>query len=96
MVRYPLSVKASGFVFVVSAVFCAPAVTFAQVDYPPETKAIPIPKPESLPFVEGPFQGTPESLKQFQCPAVVSRREVRDLGALGAAGRAGRWRLVCQ
>lgn len=68
MVRYPLSVKVSGFVLVVCALFYVPSVTFAQIDYPPETKAIPIPKMESLPLVDGPFKGTPESLKQFQCP----------------------------
>ena len=43
-------------------------MTFAQVDYPPETKAIPIPAMESMPLVDGPFKGTPDSLKQFQCP----------------------------
>ena len=40
----------------------------AQTEYPPETKAIPIPKMEDLPLVDGPFKGTVESLKQYQCP----------------------------
>ena len=39
-----------------------------QMVYPPETHAIPIPKMEDLPLAEGPFKGTAESLKQFQCP----------------------------
>ena len=39
-----------------------------QVNYPPETHAIPIPKPEDLPVADGPFTGSVASLKQFQCP----------------------------
>ncbi len=45
-----------------------PGQAQVPVVYPPETHAIPIPKPESLPLLNGPFKGTPESLKQFQCP----------------------------
>ena len=41
---------------------------FAQIEYPPETHAIPIPKMADLPLTKGPFTGTAESLKQFQCP----------------------------
>ena len=40
----------------------------AQTVYPPETKAIPIPQMEDLPLADGPFKGTVESLKQYQCP----------------------------
>ena len=46
----------------------APALMLGQIVYPPETHAIPIPKMEDLPLANGPFKGTPESLKQFQCP----------------------------
>jgi alpha-L-fucosidase len=46
----------------------APVFVLAQIEYPPETKAIPIPEMEDLPLADGPFKGTPESLKQFQCP----------------------------
>ncbi len=45
-----------------------PVEVNAQMVYPPETKAIPIPKMDDLPLTEGPFKGTPDSLKQFQCP----------------------------
>ena len=38
------------------------------MEYPPETHAIPIPKMQDLPLVDGPFKGTAESLRQFQCP----------------------------
>ena len=47
---------------------CAPVLLLAQTEYPPETHAIPIPKIEDLPLTKGPFRGTAESLKQFQCP----------------------------
>ena len=47
---------------------CSSALISAQIEYPPETHAIPIPKMEDLPLADGPFKGTPESLKQFQCP----------------------------
>jgi alpha-L-fucosidase len=40
----------------------------AQIKYPPETHAIPIPEMADLPLASGPFKGTPESLKQFVCP----------------------------
>ena len=40
----------------------------AQVEYPPETHAIPIPKIDDLPLADGPFKPTVDSLKQFQCP----------------------------
>ncbi len=36
--------------------------------YPPETHAIPIPKSQDLPLVDGPFKGTAESLKKFRSP----------------------------
>ena len=45
-----------------------PAAGDGQMVYPPETKAIPIPKIEALPIADGPFKGTPDSLKQFQSP----------------------------
>ncbi len=48
--------------------FCTTALISAQIEYPPETHALPIPKMEDLPLANGPFKGTPESLKQFQCP----------------------------
>jgi alpha-L-fucosidase len=38
----------------------------AQMVYPPETHAIPIPEMKDLPLAGGPFKGTVESLKQFQ------------------------------
>jgi alpha-L-fucosidase len=41
----------------------------AQMVYPPETHAIPIPQMADLPLAKGPFKGTAESLQQFQCPA---------------------------
>ena len=47
---------------------CSSASIFAQIEYPPETHAIPIPRMADLPLAIGPFEGTPESLKQFQCP----------------------------
>ena len=45
-------------------------------------------------IAQGPFQPSVESLKQYQVPGLVPRREVRHLGPLGAAGRADVRRLV--
>jgi alpha-L-fucosidase len=54
--------------FCLSLLVCAPVLVLAQIEYPPETHAIPIPQMKDLPLAQGPFEGTPESLKQFQCP----------------------------
>jgi alpha-L-fucosidase len=40
----------------------------AQMVYPPESHAIPIPEMKDLPLASGPFKGTVDSLKQFQPP----------------------------
>ncbi len=40
----------------------------AQVEYPPETHALPIPAMKDLPVVDGPFQGSVDSLGQFKAP----------------------------
>ena len=45
-----------------------PQLASAQIEYPPETHAIPIPRMESLPLKAGPFKGTVDSLEQFQAP----------------------------
>ena len=46
----------------------APSLSRAQVEYPPETHAVPIPKAADLPLARGPFKGNTASLMQFQCP----------------------------
>ena len=42
--------------------------SFGQMEYPPETHAIPIPKMEDLPLADGPFKPNVDSLKNFQAP----------------------------
>ncbi len=53
---------------VLAATLSPANIVSAQVEYPPETHAIPIPKMEDLPLLPGPFKGTVESLQTFQCP----------------------------
>jgi hypothetical protein len=56
-----------------------------------QTNALKLPQ-----IADGPFKPDWNSLTNYQnAPGVVSRREVRHLGALGAAMPAGAWRLVC-
>lgn len=62
------SQKKFGYFRVLLVSLLAPVAVDAQMVYPLETKAIPIPAMKDLTLASGPFKGTPESLKQFQCP----------------------------
>ena len=59
-----MSIKPAAYALILAGTLTSPVLA----QYPPETKAVPIPEIKDLPPAPGPFDGSWESLKQFKTP----------------------------
>jgi alpha-L-fucosidase len=61
-------IQSTGYPIILTLLACLVQPLAAQVIYPSETHATPIPAIKDIPEITGPFQASYDSLKQFKCP----------------------------